>query len=192
MLDKGLCSKYKDEELVAEILLDQDFYYCLVERYEKPLKRYINRITNLADEEIEDLLQDIFLKTYLNLNDFDKTLKFSSWIYRIAHNEVISNHRKRKSRHLDEHDSLEDWQELAANFSQEEQLDQQMTGEQVSQVLTLLDGKYREVLVLRFLEDRSYEEISDILRKPAGTVATLINRAKKVFKQVASDKQIAF
>lgn len=192
MIDKGTCANYTDEELAAKTLADQDFYYCVVERYEAPLNRYIKRISGLQTEEVEDLLQDIFLKAYLNLNSFDQTLKFSSWLYRIAHNETISNHRKRKARRLDDQAALEDWHELAANFSLEEQLDEQLTGEQVSQVLSLLDGKYREVLVLRFLEDRSYEEISDILRKPTGTVATLINRAKKAFKQAASDKQIAF
>lgn len=181
-----------DEELVVKTLLDQDFYYCLVSRYEKPLKRYINRMTNLREAEIEDVLQDVFLKAYLNLNDFDQSLKFSSWIYRLTHNEVIDNHRKRKVRQLDSVTSLDNWKELVDKFSHEENLDLKISSEQLQKVLSGLDNKYREILELKFLEEKSYNEISDILEKPLGTVATLINRAKKQFKKVAKDKNVKF
>ena len=83
MIQKNMCHG-SDEDLVVKTLTNQDFYYCLVIRYEKALKRYISRMTNLREAEIEDVLQDVFLKAYLNLNDFDQSLKFSSGIYRLT------------------------------------------------------------------------------------------------------------
>jgi len=192
MLDKSRCGEFNDQELAVKALTDPDFYYCIVERFEEPLKRYINRLTNLSDEEVEDLLQEVFLKVYLNLNAFDSKLKFSSWLYRITHNEVISNFRKRSARRIDQQESLDDWQELASTFSQEVDFDEKLTAKQVKTVLTKLDAKYREALVLRFLEDKNYEEISDILQKPLGTVSTLINRAKKQFKEVSKKQKLSF
>lgn len=192
MIGKDICQGISDEELVVKTLADQNFYYCLVERYEKSLKRYIKRITNLRDEEVEDVLQDIFLKAYLNLNDFNRKLKFSSWLYRLTHNEVIDNYRKRKARKLDNTVALDDWKELVDSFSHEEELDLKISTEQLREVLAKLDNRYREVLELKFLEEKDYNEISDILEKPLGTIASLINRAKKQFKKVVEEENIKF
>ncbi|PIU78076.1 MAG: hypothetical protein COS72_03485, partial [Candidatus Moranbacteria bacterium CG06_land_8_20_14_3_00_43_56] len=98
MLDKENCGEKTDEELVALTLKNQDFFSCIVERYEAKLTRYIRRISAATQEDAEDLLQEIFVKVYRNLYGFDPSLKFSSWIYRIAHNQVISQWRKTKSR----------------------------------------------------------------------------------------------
>jgi RNA polymerase sigma-70 factor (ECF subfamily) len=174
-----------DAELVAKTLANREHYYWLVNRYEQPLKRYISRITNLDPADIEDVLQDVFLKAYLNLNGFDQSLKFSSWIYRIAHNEVISNHRKRQARGIDQQASLDDWQHLVSGLAADMALQQKMTAEQVRQILDKMDLKYREVLELKYLEEKEYAEISDILQKPMGTIATLLSRAKKQFKDLA-------
>lgn len=192
MLAKDQCSKLSDEELVAKTLTDQSYYYCVVERYEAPLKRYISRLTNVAETEIEDVLQNVFFKAYLNLNDFDSRLKFSSWIYRIAHNETISNHRKRQARHQDEQIAIDEQFDLADSSSIEAELDIKVTNEQLQKTLKLMTEKYREVLILKFLEEKSYEEISDILQKPMGTIATLVNRAKKQFRAIASHEGIKF
>lgn len=67
-----------------------------------------------------------------------------------------------------------------------------LASEEINKVLDLLDGKYREVLVLKFLEEKSYEEISDILKKPVGTVASMINRAKLAFKSETEKQKIKF
>ena len=99
MLDKNDCNEKNDEELVALALKNQDFFACLVERYEPKLMRYVRRISAATQEDAEDLLQEIFVKVYRNLNDFDPDLKFSSWIYRIAHNQVISYWRKTARRY---------------------------------------------------------------------------------------------
>ncbi|MBU4536457.1 sigma-70 family RNA polymerase sigma factor [Patescibacteria group bacterium] len=90
--------KKTDGELVSLVLENSDYFLYLVRRYEQKLTRYIARISNLDKDDIEDVLQDIFIKVYKNLNGFDTSLKFSSWIYRITHNEVISNYRKFKNK----------------------------------------------------------------------------------------------
>jgi len=174
-----------DEELVAMTLENPDAYSFLVERYEEKLLRYVMRISAGTREDAEDLLQDVFLSAYKNLNDFDQELKFSSWIYRIAHNKVISHFRKVTARPKTttyEGDS-QLLNILASDEDMQRDLEKKYTVDEVKDILETLDERYREVLVLKFLEEKDYKEISDILEKPMGTVATLINRAKKQFKE---------
>lgn len=182
----------EDAELVRWSLLDPDKFSYLINRYQDKLARYIRRLGNANHEDAEDILQDIFLKVYLNLNDFNQDLKFSSWIYRIAHNQVISHFRKRQAR--PEAHSLpidgEGLQLLADDIALEHQSDLSLEREAINIALSKLDAKYREILILKFFEDKSYQEISDILKKPQGTVASLLNRAKKALKQ-ALPEQVA-
>ncbi|OGI25904.1 MAG: hypothetical protein A3J76_05085 [Candidatus Moranbacteria bacterium RBG_13_45_13] len=165
---------------------DQDFFSCLVDRYSEKLTRYIMRISASTREDAEDLLQEIFVKAYRNLNDFDLNLKFSSWIYRIAHNQVISHWRKTKTRpQVIKFEADEDFLKFIADEGDLAlDTERKFAGEEVRRMLGKLDNKYKEVLVLKFLEQKDYKEISDILRKPLGTVATLINRAKKHLRKI--------
>lgn len=179
-----------DEELVAETLKNPDVYALLVERYEEKLLRYVMRISRSTTEDAEDLLQDVFISAYKNLNDFDQALKFSSWVYRIAHNKVISHFRKVTAR--PKTTTYEGDTQLLNIFASDEDmavdLERKYTAKEVREILDQLDERYREVLVLKFLEEKDYKEISDILEKPMGTVATLINRAKKQFKEKSEHK----
>jgi RNA polymerase sigma-70 factor (ECF subfamily) len=194
MLDKTNCEEKSDEELVALALKDQDFFACLMERYEPKLTRYIRRISAATQEDAEDLLQEIFVKVYRNLNDFDQSLKFSSWIYRIAHNQVVSQWRKTKTRPQVLKFEADD--DFLKYISTDEDLaadtERRFTGEEVRETINNLDEKYKEVLILKYLEGKDYREISDILRRPLGTVATLINRAKKQFAKIAKEGDIKF
>lgn len=194
MLDKNKCLEKTDEELVALTLENQDFFSCLVERYEPKLMRYVMRISAATREDAEDLLQDIFVKVYRNLNDFDQNLKFSSWIYRISHNQVVSNWRKTAARpQVLKFEADEDFLKfIAADGDLASDVERRFTGEEVRRMINSLDEKYKEVLVLKFLEGKDYREISDILQKPLGTVATLINRAKKQFRKISEEKKIKF
>lgn len=173
-----------DEQLVQQSLDNLEAFSGLVERYETKLKFYILRISHFSDLEAEEILQDVFVKAWKNLNGFDEDLKFSTWIYRIAHNETISAFRKAKSRGETEQAQLDPelFDALPGSDDFVADLDQNFTTEQVQQILKLLPDHYREVLILRFVEDQSYEEMADILQKPPGTIATLLNRAKKEFK----------
>jgi RNA polymerase sigma-70 factor, ECF subfamily len=179
-----------DEELVAMTLKNPDVYAIIVQRYEEKLLRYIMRISMGPKEDAEDVLQDVFLSAYKNLNDFDQELKFSSWIYRIAHNKVISHFRKVTARPktLTYEGDSQLLNILASEENIERDMEKKYNAEEVREVLEQLDEKYREVLILKFLEEKDYKEISDILEKPMGTVATLINRAKKQFKEKVEQK----
>tara|TARA_B100000315_G_scaffold242958_1_gene265784 strand:- start:431 stop:1006 length:576 start_codon:yes stop_codon:yes gene_type:complete len=173
-----------DEELVPIVLKNQDYFVYLIERYKTKLLYYIRRISNCSIEDAEDILQDVFIKTYTNLNNFDINLKFSSWIYRITHNQVISNYRKLKARPQSISLGVDDnfLENIASSLDITKEVELQFLKERIDDTLKKLDIRYREVLVLKFLEEKDYKEISDILKKPMGTVATLINRAKKQFK----------
>ena len=180
-----------DLELVQLSLENKENFYYLMKRYELRIFHYIRRLTNVSQAEKEDILQDIFIKVYRNLNGFNQNLKFSSWIYRIAHNEIINHYLKNKSRlkmfsiNLDNNDVYH-LDELVSNTDDIfDHLISHENADKIKEVLEKLPNKYREILILRYLEEKKYDEISDILRKPPGTVATLINRAKSKFKKIA-------
>ncbi|QQG52950.1 MAG: sigma-70 family RNA polymerase sigma factor [Candidatus Falkowbacteria bacterium] len=177
--------KKTDEELVAIVLENQGVFSYLVNRYKDKLLRYIRRISNVGLEEAEDMLQNIFIKVYLNLNDFDDSLKFSSWIYRIAHNEVIDNYRKRKARPqlLDIDIQESQIRELAGETDLFEEVARQELKQEISQALSQIDLKYQEMIILKYLEEKDYQEISDIIKKPLGTVASRMNKAKAELKK---------
>lgn len=181
MVAKQDLAEKSDLELVKLTLIDQENFLYLVNRYEKKLLRFIQRISGLGLDDAQDLLQEVFIKVYQNLNDFDQDLKFSSWLYRIAHNQVISNYRRNKSRpQLSLFDlDMESYENFVSDFDVSHNLDQKILKEKMSRVLEKLDIKYREVIILKYLEDRTYEEISDIIKKPVSTVGTLLRRAKQ-------------
>lgn len=174
-----------DSILVKKALLeDMDAFALLIDRYQNKLHRYVLRISHFTVAEAEEILQEVFLKAWKNLKDFDQSLAFSSWIYRITHNETISSFRKAKSRGQDTKVSIDE--ELFHLSSKElelgDQLDKKIIAKKVQAAIEKMPEKYREVLILRYFEDKSYEDISDILKKPMGTVATMVNRAKKAFR----------
>jgi len=182
-----------DRELVAASLADASAFALIVERYQEPLRRYVRRLGCRDGNNCEDVLQDTFINVYLNLNGFDQSLKFSSWIYRIAHNQTMDFFRRSKTKPQPAMTDAEvlmleevsDRRDLAGDT------DRRLTAGVLRAALEGLDDKYREVLTLKYLEEKSYEEISDILRKPMGTVATLINRAKARLKAELASHPLA-
>ncbi len=180
-----------DADLVKRSLENPDNFSHIIRRYSAPLGRYIRRRSHASTHDMEDMLQDIFIKVYKNLNDFDQRLSFSSWIYRITHNHIIDWYRKEK-RHdtisLDDEDSGIIYSiaggEEADKFANFKEL-----SNEVSEVLGLLPPGYKDVIVLRFFEDKSYEEISDIMRIPISAVGVRINRAKSAIKKKLLEKR---
>jgi RNA polymerase sigma-70 factor (ECF subfamily) len=146
----------------------------------------MQRISDVDLDEARDILQESFIKIWHNLNEFDASLKLSSWIYRIVHNETVSYVRRKKSYGKDKKTDAEGYKEkLAADFEPETNPEEK--SRLVYDVLNRMPLKYREVLMLKFIEKRSYQEISDILRIPEGTVAIRINRAKKLFREMTEE-----
>lgn len=175
-----------DLDLIQRALKNPDDYGCIVERYEQQLIRFIKSLSQLSPADAEDLAQQVFLKAYDHLNDFDQRLKLSTWLFRIARNQVIDFWRKKKIRpqeySLDE--AREQGKEAAENNFADE-LDKKFTSQRVQKLLSLLQPEYREVLYLYYYEERNYDEIADIIQRPPGTVAALISRAKKAFSDLA-------
>ncbi|PIQ77553.1 hypothetical protein COV82_03895 [Candidatus Peregrinibacteria bacterium CG11_big_fil_rev_8_21_14_0_20_46_8] len=182
-----------DVQLVKLALEDVEYFEPLMARYERQLLRYVLRISSFSEAEAEEIVQEVFLKTWKNLRDFDGGLKFSSWLYRIAHNETISHFRKHQVRGMDRQLHLDEdlYNSLPSELHLQDEIAKTQRNAVIQNLLQQLPEQYCDVLVLKFFEDRSYEEISDILKKPMGTVATLINRAKQQFKQLAHDYKIA-
>ena len=178
------CQDKTDTELVELAIKDPEYFGCLMLRYQKKLFAFMRRTSFFKKEEIEDILQEVFIKVYKNLNEYDTSLKFSSWIYRIARNQTIDEIRKNK-RHAQalslEANDLGKFIRSSVNI--EKSFDQKESLKKARQAIQDLPQKYRDVLILRFLEEKNYTEIMDILKKPKGTVATLIKRGREMMKE---------
>lgn len=188
------CNKLSDLEIVRMALSDVDYFACLYDRYESRLLRYINTLVSVSHEDAADILQDSFIKVWRNLNAFDTDMKVSSWVYRIVHNETISFGRKRKSYGKDRQVDLADdvIEEISNDTEELNEDDKDLADKLTHELLEQLPFKYKTVLILKFIEGMRYEDISDILKIPEGTVAIQISRAKKMFSALASAKHISF
>lgn len=172
-----------DEELVKRIRSDdQELYRIIIERYEQKLRRYAMTFVRESDVA-DDVLQNAFIKAFINLRGFNTKKKFSSWIYRIVHNEALNEIKKHKKELR-----LEDVFEYKDIPSKEidigEHVDKDKAKEMLNVCLEKLPNTYREPLVLFYLEERSYSEISDIMRMPVGTVGTRIKRGLVILNNI--------
>lgn len=177
-----------DLQLVRAAIADPEKFAGIVEQYEMKLLRYICRFTGLDQQSGEDVLQEVFIKMYRNLNNFDQSLNFSSWAYRIAHNEALNYLRDNKKHGVvpletGDEETLSLIEVLRSEVDIPKEVSRNELVAAVRKIITTMPEDYKEVLILRFLEDKDYREISDIIKKPMGTVATLINRAKEHFKK---------
>lgn len=174
-----------DEEIVKVVREEnKNLYTEIIKRYELKLSHYLRKFTRNQDE-LDDILQTVFLKAYENLYGFDVSKKFSSWIYRIAHNEAINQIKKNKVKINLESVEYKILDEKAGIISK---LEKDFINKSVSEALSKLSSKYRDPLILFYLEDNSYEEISDILRINKNTVGILIMRGKQKLKEYLKGK----
>jgi len=168
-----------DEEVVRKVQEGDTLSFgLLVERYEEKLKRYARKFL-MGSEDTEDLVQDVFLHTYENIQGVDTERKFSSWIYRIAHNTFVNALRKRENyrKGFLHFDTI-----LPALRAKETADDETIRSEEkalVERTLDSIDQKYREVLVLYYVEELSYEEIADVLGIPIATVGVRLKRGRE-------------
>ncbi len=181
-----------DRELIAATLRDPHAFAAIVERYQAPIRRYVVRLGCTDPHDIEDVLQELFIKCYTNLNDYDPSLKFSSWLYRIAHNETVSYFRKKRIRPAPvvTEEDLKIFEQIPDESDLVEALSQERDAGHIREAIMVMHEKYRAPLLLRFFEEKSYTEISDILQIPEGTVATYISRGKKELKKLLSAKHL--
>lgn len=171
-----------DEE-VAEMVRkkDKEAYAEIIHRYKERLMRYAVNI--IGDEHMaSDIVQEAFIKAYINLNGFDIKKKFSSWIYRIVHNQAVNVIKKDRKQVY-----LNDNYDFDSGISLEEDLIKKELAQKTQSCLQRMSLKYREPISLFYLEEKSYEEISDILRIPVNTVGTRIKRGKIMMKEICKN-----
>lgn len=175
-------SRLTDEELIKRFQEgDMWAFEEIVFRYRDRLKNFIYRYVN-DDREAEDLVQDTFLKLYQNKHAYKEIAKFSTWIYTIAGNLAKTLLRKRKTRKLmffsqlgpDDKDL-----ELPSNERTSQEIVEGMYEEKIIQkAISKLPEHFRIAIILRDVQELTYEEISNIIGKPIGTVKSRINRAR--------------
>lgn len=170
-----------DVTLVAAALQDRQAYGALVRRYEVRLARYVRRLLGHYGQMTEDVLQNGFIRAYLNLNDYDPARPFSPWIYRIMHNEALGQLRKQSAgiQTVAGEEAQLILERIADDVTPEISLQRSQSAEDLRAALRKLDRRYQDVLVLRYLEGMTYEEISEVLALPPGTVANNISRGLK-------------
>jgi RNA polymerase sigma-70 factor (ECF subfamily) len=168
-----------DYELVQLCLQNKESFGLIIDRFIEPLRRYIRRRTNASGEDVDDIIQESFIKVYKNLYDFDSGLSLSSWVYRIAHNTTIDWYRKNK-RHM--HVSIDDEnvEPLLRDLTGANQYNHYLDRNMIQVALVELPEPARTIIILRYFEEKSYQEISDILRIPVNAVGIKISRAKKL------------
>ena len=182
------CSNLSDNELITVIhTQNREAYRELFARYQKKLFTYIFHLVGNRDET-EDILQNVFQKTFKNIENFDTSRKFSSWIYRIAHNESVNYLKRRSKRYTVSWDDIatsKDKLDTATNDElPEDKFARREITREIDEALSQLPKKYQQVLKMRYFQEYSYDVISGILGKPVNTVGTLINRAKKKLLEV--------
>ncbi len=179
--------KKQEKQIVKSVLENPDNFGEIIDLYEAKLTRFLFHLGVKNHDDKEDLLQEVFFKVYKNLNDYDFDLKLSAWIYRIARNSTYDFFRKIKSRGLkidfNEDEAEVFWENLLDDSQNiEKNFDKKKRQRIVLNIIKKLPEKYSEMLMLFFLEEKSYKEISDILQKPQNTIAVYISRAKENFK----------
>ena len=159
---------------------DSAAFETLVHRYQRVLYTVAIRLTGNA-EDARDVTQNTFIRAYERLETYDPARRFFSWIYRIAVNESLNFLRVRRPT-----DPLEDKFEAGAI---EDPVEQQQIGERVQSALMALTKEYREVVVLRYFGELSYEEISETIGIPEKTVKSRLFSARQRLAEILSAKR---
>lgn len=173
-----------DEDITRQVQNgDKEAFGELVARYEAKMIRYGRKFL-FGYEDTEDAVQEVFIKTYHNIQSFDATKKFSSWIYRIAHNEFINTIKKKGKEPLPFFDADTLFPHPVSPESSDRQIHLREAKEMVEACLAKLPPKYREILILYYLEELSYKEIADVLRVPMATVGVRLKRGREMLQSI--------
>lgn len=164
---------------------DRQAFGLLMERYEEKITRYVRRFLSVS-QDVEDVVQEVFIKAYTNIQSLDLSRRFSPWIYRIAHNECVNVLKKKSREKVSFFDLDVVFPHLPSQVRTDDSVRREDTRRELETVLGLVPLKYREVLVLYYFEDMSYEEIADILQIPTSTVGVRLNRGKDALKKHVS------
>ena len=184
-----------DEQLIIAFQNgDRDSYNLLVHRYKDKLTNFIFRFTGDIDSA-QDLAQDTLLKVYIKKDSYNEIAKFSTWIYTIASNLAKTELRKLKRRQTYSISDLStDDREFVIHRKDEDSFedieDTHVSGSILEKSLMNLDEEFRNIIILRDIQELSYDEISKILQIPLGTVKSRINRGRFKLKDILKEKGV--
>ena len=177
-------SKFQDtdEELISRFQNgDEQAYIALVNRYKDKLINFVYRLVNDRDQA-EDIIQDTMLKLYTHKHYYRNIAKFSTWIYTIAGNFAKTELRKKKTRKDTNNSQLgyehRDYDPPSNEPSPQKLVEDDFINTKIHDAIDNLPEHFRIVTVLRDIEKLPYEEISNIVEIPLGTVKSRINRAR--------------
>ena len=188
--------QYSDKELILRFQKGDELAYVeLVNRYRDRLMNFVYRYVGTR-EEAEDIVQDTFVKLFQKKDYYRPISEFSTWIFTIASNLAKTELRKRKRRKVSYLSQI-GMEEKDFDIPVEDTTDEEMVGEftesQIQDAIQSLQLHFRTALILRDIEELSYEEISKILDVPLGTIKSRINRARlqlqEMLKQVHKDRR---
>ncbi|HEY2964638.1 MAG TPA: sigma-70 family RNA polymerase sigma factor [Pyrinomonadaceae bacterium] len=187
-------SAASDRELVAIAVsgIDGSFEE-LVRRYQRPISAYVYRMVGNYESAL-DLTQEIFIKVYNSLRRYRAEFKFSTWIYKIAHNAAVDHLRRNSTREQSlvsgpEGDSF-DLPIESGRLTPEQESERRERRNEIESVVRALPANYRELIILRHSQDLSYEEIVEVTGLPLGTVKNRLFRAREMMRQQFVDKGI--
>ena len=182
-------AELSDETVVQAVQAgDADAFGVVIERYEPKLRRYARKFLN-TKHEIDDLVQDVFIKTYTNIQSFDADKRFSPWIYRIAHNTFVNELKRKERSGLGLFDADTILPLVPAKETADGAVIEAEIEAELESLIETLPAKYREVVVLHYFESLSYQEISDILHIPVTTVGVRMSRARAKLKAAYQSKE---
>lgn len=175
---------YSDEDLMEYFQNDKEAAFNeLVKRYKDRLHNFLYRYTH-NHQDCEDLVQETFLRVHKSKQSYERIAKFSTWMYTIALNLAKSMYKKKQRMHkvsIHKDETNPDDFEMKiedTNILPDQELHEKLSLEQLEKALMDLQPEFREVVVLRDLQQLSYEEISEVTDVPMGTVKSRINRGR--------------
>lgn len=176
-------SEPTDEELAQLVQTnDHQALAALMDRYTPKLLRYGHRFLS-SDDDIADVVQDVFVAVYQNIRDFDSTRRFSPWVYRIAHNSFVDAIRRQAKGPI----YGLDFDRAIPHLIYEDPMESEKEKEEMRVLLEKhlynLPPSYREIVDLYYFEEFKYQEIADILHIPIGTVGIRLSRARQMLKK---------
>lgn len=174
--------KVTDETLIAQFQEGElSAFEEIVYRYQGQLINFVGRLLN-DRITAEDIVQETFLRVYRNKHRYKEIARFSTWIYTIAGNLARTELRRRKIRNFfsisQRGETEKDYEIPDTDIDVEKQVEGKMSKEMIMKEIQKLPVYFREVIILRDLQDLSYEEISKILKVPLGTVKSRVNRGR--------------
>ena len=177
-----------DVELITRSISGrEDSFEELVRRYQRPIAGYVFRL--IGDYEASlDVTQEVFIKVYNSLERYRSDYKFSTWLYRIAHNAAIDHLRRNsintQSIETESPDGTYQLQLESPLPSPEQNRERSEWKAEIKAVIGLLPPAYRELILLRHSQDLSYDEIADVTGLPLGTVKNRLFRAREMMREI--------